>query len=77
MNKFFQIVKEPSSSSMEIKEDRRKFFASKIKIWDYADLSQADHQKLSVEDRSSILKKYYVDLSVRYLDSGKNCIFCL
>ena len=66
MQKFLDIVKEPSSSSLEIQEDRLKFFVSKVKIWDYAGLSQGDYQKLSTEARSSILKKYYLDLTYHY-----------
>ena len=77
MNKLLQIVEETSSSLVETSEDKLKFSALKIKIWDYANLSQSDYQKFSIEDRSSILKKHFVDLSLGYVDLGKNCIFCL
>ena len=33
-----------------------------MKIWEYARLNYEDYQKLSVEDRSSMLKSYYVDM---------------
>ena len=37
---------EPSSSSMEMNEGKLKFFTSKIKIWDYANLSKVEYKSL-------------------------------
>ena len=71
MEKLLQIVEKPSSSSVEIQEERLKFFASKIKIWDYAGLSQAEYQKLLLEYRSSILNECYCDLSLCFPIAGK------
>ena len=76
MDKFLQAVEEPSSSSVEINKDRIKFFSLEINIWNYANISQAEYKNLSVEDRSSILKKYISDLSLRFPESGKICVIC-
>ena len=37
---------EPSSSSLEMNEDKLKFFTSKIQIWDYANLSKVEYKSL-------------------------------
>ena len=53
MENLLKIVEEPFSAVIEIDS---QFFITQVKIWDYASLSLNDYQKLSVEDRSSILK---------------------
>ena len=66
MEEFLKIVKEPSSNEVVIDADKLKFFNSQLKVWEYAKISAAEFQKLSFDDRSSILKKYYVDMSAKY-----------
>lgn len=63
MEKLLNIVEEDSSSG-EIKKDRLRFFSSKVKVWDYAEITQNECQNLSIEDRSSLLKLYYNDMCV-------------
>ena len=43
MEKFLNIVEEPSSAASEINEDRLKFFNSKVKIWECACISLGDY----------------------------------
>ena len=43
------------------------FFNSQLKVWEYAKISTAKFEKLLFDDRSSILKKYYVDMCTKYL----------
>ena len=64
MEKLLNIVEEDSSSG-EIKKDRLRFFSSKVKVWDYAEITQNECQNLSIEDRSSLLKLYYNDMCVK------------
>ena len=45
-------------------------FNSKFKVWDYAQILAGEFQKLSFDDRSSILRKYYVDTPAKYLVVG-------
>ena len=66
MDDFLKLVKKPSEDQIEIDASRLKFFSSKVKIWDFARLSFTDYQKLSVEDRSFILKSYYAEICSRF-----------
>ena len=68
MEEFLRIVEEPLSTSAEvtIDADRLKFFTTKVEIWEYAKIPASDFQKLSFDDRASILKHYYSDMSAKY-----------
>ena len=46
-----------------------------MKIWEYVKISASDFQKLSFDDRPSILKNYYLDTSTKY-SMGSSKIFC-
>ena len=72
MEHFLQMVEEPFQQQVETDEAKLKYFISKVKIWDYTCLGLNDNQKLSVEDRSSVLKNYYLEMRSRYSDgTGK------
>ena len=62
MENLLKIVEEPSSALVNIYAEKPKLFTTKVKIWDYASLSLNVYQKMSVEDRSSVLQKLYVDI---------------
>ena len=62
MENLLKIVEEPSSALVNIYAEKLKLFTRKVKIWDYASLSLNVYQKMSVEDRSSVLQKLYVDI---------------
>lgn len=62
MKNLLKIVEEPSSALVNIYAEKLKLFTRKVKIWDYASLSLNVYQKMSVEDRSSVLQKLYVDI---------------
>ena len=67
MKQFLKIEEEPSSNEVEIDPDNLKLFNSQLKRWKYAKILAAEFQKLSFDDRSSILKKYYADMCTTYL----------
>ena len=73
MDEFLRIVEDTSSSSLAeapIHVNRLKFFNSKV--WEYAKIYASDFQKLSFDDRSYILKNYYLDMSTKYsMGAGK------
>ena len=48
-------------------DEKLKFFTTKVKTWDYAKISLSGYQRLSVDDRSSVLRNYYEDMSENYL----------
>ena len=64
MDSFLSIVEE-SSQQTEINEERFRFFASQIKIWDYFGITQQKFVSLPNEEKSMMLKKYYHDLESR------------
>ena len=68
MEKLMSIVEYQSST--ELRENRLRFFASKVKIWYYARISQAGYQILSLKNRSSLLRSYYSNLCVRFPETG-------
>ena len=73
MKEFLRILKDPLPSSAEvtIDADSLKIFNTKVKIWEYAKISASDFQKLSFDDRASILKNYYSDMSSKcYVGAG-------
>ena len=67
MEEFLKIVQEPSSNEVVIDLNKLKFFNSQLKLWEYAKILAAEFQKLSLDNKSSILKQYYVDMSAKYL----------
>ena len=78
MEEFLRMV-EHSTLSQEVATDveKLKFFTSRIKIWDYVKISSLEYQKLLFDDKSSILKNYYVDMSAKYsVGTGIFIIFC-
>ena len=57
--------------------EKLKFFTSKLKIWDYANISSHEFQNLSFEDKSKILMNYYTEMSSRFVvNPGKNVLIC-
>lgn len=74
-----RIVKQPlpsSSTEVAIDVDSLKFFKSKVRVWEYAKISASDFQKLSFDDRSSIFKNYYLDMSTKCsMGAGKMFVF--
>ena len=78
MEKLLQIVEAPiQPNEVEMNPKKLKFFNSKLKVWDFAEISSSKFQNLLFDDKSSILKKYYVDMLSRYADGKGKIIFCL
>ena len=67
MEEFLKIVEGSlSSTEVAIDGDKLKSYNTQLKMWDYAKVSAGNFQKPSFDDRSSILKKYYADISAKY-----------
>ena len=78
MEKLLQIVEAPiQPNEVEMNPKKLKFFNSKLKVWDFAKISSSKFQNLLFDDKSSILKRYYVDMLPRYADGKGKIIFCL
>ena len=80
MEEFLGVVEDPSlSSSAEVSTDadRLKFFNSKVKVWEYAKILASDFQKFSFDNRSSILKNYYLDMSTKYSTGAGKMFYIL
>ena len=73
MEKFLSIFEgSTSANEVQIDADKLKFYNSQLKLWDYAKILASEFRKLSFDDKTSILKKYYVDMSAKYsVSAGK------
>ena len=62
MEKFLAII-EPTVQPDEVQVDpkRLKFFNSKLKVWDFAKIWSSEFRSVPSDDKSSLLKKHYVD----------------
>ena len=76
MEKFLQIV-EPTAKPDEVEMDpeKSKIFNSKLKVWDFAKISSSEFQNLSFDDKSNLLKKYYVEILAKYSESNGKLFF--
>ena len=76
MEKFLQIV-EPTAKPDEVEmgSEKSKFFNSKLKVWDFAKISSSEFQNLSFDDKSNLLKKYYVEILAKYSESNGKLFF--
>ena len=52
-------------------EEKLKFFITKISIWDHFSLHEAPYKSLSMEEKSAVLKRYYVELDLKYYGGKK------
>ena len=57
MENLLKAVEKASFVDIQINAEKLKFFTTKVKIWDYLNVSLNNNQKLSVEDCSLILSK--------------------
>ena len=64
MDRFLSIAQE-SSPEIEINEEKLKYFTSKIKIWNYFQITQQHFLSLPEEEKTTMLKKYYRELESR------------
>ena len=47
-------------------EEKLKFFSSKISIWDHFSMDGASHKSLSTEEKTALVKRYYVESECKY-----------
>ena len=52
--------------------DKLRFMRSKISIWDFFKISQADCLALAVNEKSRMLNQYYNILNTQYFVYGKS-----
>ena len=63
---------EASRPEPAIKEEKLKFFISKITIWYYFNIPEATCKAYLVDEKSRLLTKYYSELFQKYYGSGKS-----
>ena len=76
MDKYLKLV-EDSSSAEETDELKLKQFLSKVAIWDFAEISKRKYKNLSKNKQSSLLKRYYDEMVIRFGQKGKFLFFFL
>lgn len=56
-------------------EEKLKFFTSKISIWDHFSMHESSYKSLSTEEKTALLKRYYIELGSKYYgkESGNLC----
>ena len=60
-----------------IDEQKLRYIASKIAIWDHFGIPQAHYLGLDTNKKSKMLNKYYKKLVPVYFGDGKNDLFFL
>ena len=61
MERFLSLLEKPPPE-VAIDEEKLNFFISKVTIWDYFLLSEQIYKSSSVEEKTSLLNKYYREL---------------
>lgn len=56
--------------------EKLNFSNSKLKVLDFAKILSSELQSLSFDNKSSLLKKYYVERLARYTEDKGKIIFC-
>ena len=75
MDRFFNILEEKQPMPEEIvDEEKLRFIASKISIWDFFGIPQTNYLALSKDEKLRMFNDYYKKLVLKYF-GGKN-IFC-
>ena len=65
MERFLSLLEKPPPE-VAIDEEKLNFFISKVTIWDYFSLSEQIYKSSSVEEKTSLLNKYYRELYEKY-----------
>ena len=65
MERFLSLLEKPPPE-VAIDEEKLNFFISKVTIWDYFSLSVQIYKSSSVEEKTSLLNKYYRELYEKY-----------
>ena len=75
MEKFLQIIEAPvQPNEVEMDPEKLTVFNSKLKVCDFAKILASEFENLPFDDKSSSLKRYYVDMLSKYSDGkGKIC----
>ena len=71
MEKFLKILESSRQEQQLFEEEKVKFFASKIPIWDSFSVSEATYQAYPVDEKSKLFGRYYSGLYEKYYSSGK------
>ena len=65
MERFLSLLEKPPPE-VAIDEEKLNFFISKVTIWDYFSLSEQIYKSSSIEEKTSLLNKYYRELYEKY-----------
>ena len=68
MDKFLSMLEKPQLEAV-INEEKLKYFISKVSIWDYFGIPEKSYKSSSVEEKTSMLNKYYRELYQKHYGS--------
>ena len=75
MDRFLSLLKKPQQKVRN--EEKLKFCALNVSMWDYFSMAESSYKSLTVEEKTSLLNKYYSELDDRYYGKTGNLIFIL
>ena len=68
---------ENSQQKMEIDEDKLNFFISKVSIWEHFGITKNSYLSSTVDEKETMVKRYYSELYQKYYAAVKNLSFFL
>ena len=74
MEKHLNMV-ENSQQKVEIDGDKLNFFISKVSIWEHFGITKNSYLCSTVDEKETMLKRYYSALCQKYYVTGKNLSF--
>ena len=78
MDRLLDILEEKISKPEEIfNEEKLRYIASQIYIWDFFWVSQSNYIALYSAEKSRMFNEYYKKLVVKYFDGKSLTFFCL
>ena len=78
MNNFLSILEQNQQPPEKIIDEQKlRYIASQIIIWDYFTIPQADYLALDKNEKSRMLGEYYNKLVLKYFGGKKIYFLCL
>ena len=76
MDRFLRLL-EKSQPEAIIDEEKLKSFTSKVSIWDHSSITEQAYKSSGVEEKTSLLNRYYRELYRKYYWSGNFYLFVI
>lgn len=71
MEKSLNMLESLRPEQQIFEEEKVDFFALKILIWEFFNISEAPYKTYSVDEKSKLFSRYYSELYEKYYSSSK------